>query len=219
MTEWQLALFAGAGFLSTHHLMSHHPLREKQVQVLGRDGFLALYSVVSLVFYGPLVYLWWTTSRATPIWWRLGHPFAEFAASVLIVCGIVLAVGGMGQSGRTALMRQMSGETLVVPRGMSAFTRHPLFFGIALASLGHLLVDGGAVDVAFHGTNLAVALIGGIHQDARFLATDPTYAEWTERTRLVPLPWPVPGSVLDRSTAALAVVGLATAFAARMFLH
>lgn len=214
---WQMAWLLGIGFALTHHVLSHQPVRSRLIGATGTNPFLGVYSAISIAFYAPLAWLWWTTSRTTPIWWAFRGPIATGLATVVIAAGFALAVGAVVRPGRTSMFTKRGPNRKV--QGMSAFSRHPLFFGIALVSVGHLIVDGGAVDVAFHGTNLLVGLIGAAHQDQRYAATDPDYLDWMARTRLVPLPWPVAGSEVGVPAMIGALVGLLLAFLARVGLH
>jgi len=57
------------------------------------------------------------------------------------------------------------------PRGVQRITRHPVFMGIGLWALLHLVPNGYASDVAFFGGFVLFALLGSWHQDRRKLAT------------------------------------------------
>ncbi len=219
MEHWHLALALGLGFIVTHHTMSHHPIRERLRDMLGANGFLGVYSVVSTIFYGPLAYLWWTETATTPLWWAFRTPAAIALASALITAGLVLTTGALLSPSRTSMAATMAGTTFTEVRGMSVFTRHPVFGGMALFSLGHLVVDGGAVDVAFHGTNIIVSVLGGLHQDQRAQIKDPDYAHWMTQTRLVPLPWPVAGGKFGTQGWMGLALGLAASAGARWLLH
>ncbi len=219
MTTWTIALACGAGFVATHHVLSHAPLRRRLVDALGAYPFMGLYSVVSSVLYLPLAWLWWTNTQATPVWWSLRDPVSVGVSSLLATAGLVLLVGGAVQSSRASVSTVMSGRDVHTPVGMQGFTRHPVLMGFALFSIAHLWVDGGAVDVAFHGTNLAVAVIGAPHLDSRYRQADPGYAAWMDRTRLVPLPWPVEGTRWPTMSWVGVAAGLGLAAAAWMWLH
>lgn len=151
------------------------------------------------------------------MWWALRGSVPTAVASALIVTGFVLAVAAMVRPAPTSMA--MRGRTPGRVSGMSAFTRHPLFWGLTLLSLGHLIVDGGAVDVAFHATNVFVGVFGAYHQDHRFLVTVPEYADYRARTRMIPLPWPVPGATVGLPAMAGGAVGFGLALLARATLH
>ncbi len=219
MTPWQIAALCGLGFLVTHHGMSHLPVRDRLVGALGRWGYLGLYSAVATALYAPVAVLWWRHTRTTPVWWALWGFVPRTLTTTLCIAGFWLLVGGVLESGRTSLSTSLRGKQVEVPVGASAFTRHPVFWGVVLWSLGHLVVDGGAVDVAFHGTNIAVGVLGGLHQDARYLARDPGYAAWMARTRFAPLPWPVPDARFTPLSYVALLAGLALAAGARIALH
>ena len=52
-------------------------------------------------------------------------------------------------------------------KGVLRITRHPLFAGLALWGLAHVLVNGFLSDVVFFGGFPLFSLLGGAHQDAR----------------------------------------------------
>ncbi len=212
-------MLLGAGFVASHHIMSHHPIRERLIGALGGTPFLIVYSLVSTVFYAPLCVLWWQNSQTTPIWWAARDPNAASFAGAVILAGFMLLVGGAVTGSKTSMAARISGQEFRRVVGVNGFTRHPVFSGFILISIGHLLVDGGAVDVAFHGTNLVVSLIGGWHQDQRGLLSDPTYADWMKRTRLFPLPWTVEETVWTRAAMVGVALGVVLASVARVIFH
>ena len=59
---------ASVAFVGTHFLMSH-PLRASMVGALGERGFASVYSIVSLILFGAMVYFYPAASReAGPLW-------------------------------------------------------------------------------------------------------------------------------------------------------
>jgi uncharacterized membrane protein len=87
---------------------------------------------------------------------------------LLAVLGIAMIVAGvLHPSPALAGIKQARGA-----RGLTRITRHPLFMGIALWALSHLLLNGFVTDVVFFGGMLAFSLAGAAHQDARKRATE-----------------------------------------------
>jgi uncharacterized membrane protein len=73
------------------------------------------------------------------------------------------------------------------PRGVQRITRHPLFMGIVLWALMHLLVNGFASDVMFFGGFVLFGLLGSWHQDRRQKALpDGSYAKFCEQSPFLP---------------------------------
>src|SRR6185295_3085826 len=89
-------------------------------------------------------------------------------AIALSVVGITLVVAGVVQPSHALTgMKQARGA-----QGLTRIMRHPLFVGIALWALGHLLVNGSVTDARFYGGMALFSLAGAAHQDARKRATE-----------------------------------------------
>ena len=201
-------------------VLSSVPVRRRFLAGLGEKGFLALYSFIAFATFGPLVMAWLGARHGGGLLWNLAA--AEGVrplAIVLSAAGITLVVSGVLQPSPVLAGTQRAREA----RGLTRITRHPLFVGIALWALGHLLVNGYVNDAIFYGGMLAFSVAGAMHQDARKRATEgerlgPFLAETSflpfgaivaGRNRLVweELPWP-----------ALAT-GLAVAVGIYVYLH
>jgi uncharacterized membrane protein len=87
---------------------------------------------------------------------------------ILSVVGIAMVVGAELQPSPA----QVGAKRAQGSRGLTRITRHPLFAGIAVWALGHLVMNGYATDVLFFGGMLAFSLVGAMHQDARKRATE-----------------------------------------------
>ena len=77
-------------FVGTHFLMSH-PLRGPMVRSLGENGFRGVYSLVSLLTFGGMIYFYRAIGREPPLWVAPG--WAWLAASLLMWLGAILFVG------------------------------------------------------------------------------------------------------------------------------
>lgn len=207
------ALFAG-----THVLLSAVKVRRRLVAGLGDKGFLALYSLIAFATFIPLMMVYMGARHGGGLLWNLAaSEGVRPLAIVLSAAGITLVVSGVVQPSPL-----LAGTKEARPaRGLTRITRHPLFTGIALWALGHLLVNGSANGVLFYGGMLAFSLAGAAHQDARKRA-DERLGPFIAETSLLPfraiierrnrfvleeLPWP-----------ALAI-GLAAAIAIYTQLH
>jgi uncharacterized membrane protein len=159
-----LALFAGS-----HWALSSLPVRARLLGTMGEKGFLGFYSLVAFATFVPLVIAYFGNRHAGGLWWNLAAvPGVRHLAMLLAVIGIAVAVAGAIQpspalAGSTGAARS---------HGLTRVTRHPLFMGIALWALSHLLLNGFAADAIFFGGLLAFSLAGAAHQDARKRVTD-----------------------------------------------
>ena len=159
-----LGMFAG-----THMVLSSLPLRGTLIARLGEQTFVRLYSLVALATFIPLVWVYLGNRHAGGVMWNLAAaPGVRLLAVALSVLGIATIAGGvLHPSPALVGIKQAWGA-----RGLTRITRHPLFMGIALWALSHLLLNGFLTDVLFFGGLLAFSLAGAAHQDARKRATE-----------------------------------------------
>jgi uncharacterized membrane protein len=198
-------------FLATHLVLSHPPVREPLRKRLGANGFSMAYSAVALAIFAPLAWTWWSHRGEGPTLWSL--PGVTHGSELLVVIGLALTAGALARPAPSAVAARMIGLRTEV-RGMTVYTRHPLFMGLSLVGIGHLLAFGQAVDVAWWGGLPLVTLVGSLHQDWRKLREDPDYAAFMANTTFLPVPSArSPG----RTAIVGAIVGVAIAIGLRMF--
>lgn len=209
---WWLA-FAGA-----HLVLSSRGLRPVLVGRLGAQGFQGVYSLVVLVLFVMLVWTWWPARHSGPLLWSFaGVPGVRELAIALAFTGVALI----------ALSFFQPSPVIPVPglptasRGLTRITRHPLFVGLGLWGLGHVLVNGYLSDVVFFGGFPVFSFVGGLHQDSRRRAEDGTRLRaFYEETSVVPFGAIVSGRnrlVLGEIPAVGVLVGVALAAALYAF--
>jgi uncharacterized membrane protein len=156
-------------FGGTHMVLSSLPARAKLIDRLGEKAFIGLYSLVAFATFVPLVWVYLGNRHVGGLVWNLAAaPGVRPLAMALAVLAIAVIVGGvLHPSPALVGIKQAWGA-----RGLTRITRHPLFMGIALWALSHLLLNGFVTDVVFFGGLLAFSLAGAAHQDARKRATE-----------------------------------------------
>jgi uncharacterized membrane protein len=156
-------------FAGTHMVLSSLTVRARLIARLGEKTFLGLYSLIAFATFIPLVWVYFGNRHAGGVVWNLaGVPGVRPLAMLLAVLGIAMIVAGvLHPSPALAGIKQAWGA-----RGLTRITRHPLFMGISLWALSHLLLNGFVTDVLFFGGLLAFSLAGAAHQDARKRATE-----------------------------------------------
>jgi uncharacterized membrane protein len=181
--EW---LVLGAiGFVGSHFAMSHS-LRGGMVRALGEQGFMGVYSLVSFVTMGAMIWGFRMVGPGgVPLWDGTGSAVWAVASGLSLV-GMVLLVGSL--HGNPA-MPQVSGEAVAAARatGVFAVTRHPMMWGIALWAIAHVLVSPSARVLVLDGAMLVLALVGARLQDgkkARVLGQ--AWAGWSAQTSYWP---------------------------------
>jgi uncharacterized membrane protein len=171
-------------FAATHMGLSSNRLRPQLVARLGERPFLALYSLVSLVIFVPLIRVYFANKHAGPLLWDLGEiPGLEWLMFAGMAVAFALVVSGGVQMSPASLA---PGNAEV--KGVFRITRHPLFMGVGLYGLLHLLVVAvNTSELVFFGGFLVFTIAGCRHQDQRKLVTlGDDYRRFHEQTPFLP---------------------------------
>ena len=203
-------------FAASHMLPSSRAIRSRLAARLGEKRFLGAYSLVSFVFFVPLVYHYMTHRHTGPLLWAPpASGAAEFLLLLVNVAGFVLLVAGV----MTPSPASVAGAPRDEPAGVQRITRHPVFMGIGLWALAHGVMNGYASDVAFFGGFFVFALIGSWHQDRRKLAGgDARFARFHAATPFVPFTGRGTLRGLMELSPLAVIAGVAAALIAR-YLH
>lgn len=164
-----IVALAGAALLLTHLGISGTSLRSTMVAALGESAFLAVYSLLTLVTMGGLIWAYTDAPRFDYFWWP--SSFAFWVPKILMWPAAVLLVGGFMVRNPT-----MVGQGNLVndpatraeaARGVNRITRHPFQWAVILWALSHLVANGDTASVAFFLTFLCLSLFGSISLDAK----------------------------------------------------
>src|SRR6266852_451686 len=156
-----LALATGV-FLLTHYISST-PLRSGLVALLGENGYLGLYTLISLVTLGWTI---WAYIKAPYERMWVGDEFKVWAV-VLMPASLVLIACGALTRNPSAVRQESALRAMVEPRGILRVTRHPILWGIALWAAVHLIARGDMASVILFGGLLLLAISGTVLQDWR----------------------------------------------------
>jgi uncharacterized membrane protein len=165
MSGLGMLTLASAVFVGTHFLMSH-PLRSPMVSALGERGFAGVYSLISLLTFGWMIWAYpaATAEAPQPYWYagRWGYVFA----TLLMWLGSVLFVGSLRRN--PALPRPGKViERIDEPNGVYAITRHPMMWGFALWAATHAIVNPTAASLVLTSAIAFLALVGAALQDGK----------------------------------------------------
>lgn len=151
-------------FLGIHVFVSGSTLRDRIVARTGEQGFLGLFSLLSLVgivwlvraYAGaPAITLW-----ASPLWFRPVALVSVLVAATLVVVGLTTpsptAAGGEGVL-----------DGVEPATGILRISRHPFLMGVALWAATHLIASGDAAGTVLFSTMLALGLVGPRLIDAK----------------------------------------------------
>lgn len=149
-------LAALAVFVVAHVIPALPPVRRWLLARLGEGGFLAAYSLLSLLLFTLLL-------RATlaapylPVW-----PPARFTyVFPLVGVPVALVLLGAGAVGRNSLsVAFVPGPHDPARPGAVALTRHPILWGLALWGLAHVPPNGHVVGLVLFGGLGGFALLG-----------------------------------------------------------
>jgi uncharacterized membrane protein len=174
------ALFlAAAAFVGTHFLMSH-PLRAAMVARLGPAGFQGVYSLISLVLFGLMLWIYRSIGDQQPLW--LADEWLWLAAALVMWFASILLVGSF--TGNPALP---GAPRVATPAGVLAITRHPMMWSFALWAAVHAALMATPKALILDGALLFLALAGSVGQDKkkRKLMGE-RWHEWTAQTAFMP---------------------------------
>lgn len=216
MTAVMLGL--SAGLVASHVAMSHPVVADPLRARLGAMGFQGVYSLVSMLFFAPLAWMWWFHPHAGALVWSLRtHAFATHLAEALVVLGFAITSAGALASAPTSMTSSARGRDHLEVRGITGLTRHPVSMGIGLLAVGHLVENGWMGDIAFWGSLLGLAVFGTLHQDWRKRREWPAYDDFARRTTWLPVPKPSTLTTLTGRAAAGLALGAAVAVVVRYF--
>ena len=154
---------ASAGFVGSHFAMSHS-LRKWMVRTFGQNGFLGVYSIVSVLFLAMMIIAF----RAIPAeaaLWSAGDIFWTIS-SLLTLFSAVLFTGSL--IGNPSLPSPASAELAMrLPSGVFKVTRHPMMWSFALWGVAHILIAPRLDILIFIGSIIFLALVGAWAQDTK----------------------------------------------------
>lgn len=147
------------------HVVPSSFLRGKLVSVLGENGYMAGFSLVSLILLVWMVIAY----RAAPVGdmlWDAGNA-GRYLGALLMLIASILFVGGITSPNPTAIGAGKLIDRESASEGFNAITRHPMMWSFALWSLTHVINNGDVAAVVFFGTFGVLALAGTVLIDAK----------------------------------------------------
>ena len=155
-------LLAAVFFVALHLGVSGTRLRGWLVARLGLRGYLAGFSVLSVLGISWLVASYARAGHVAT--WGLPAGWGA-AATVLMLPAFLLVVAGLATPNPTAVAQEALAAQ--APQGIVRVTRHPFLVGVALWAAVHLVGNGDLASLVFFGSLLAVSALGPASIDAR----------------------------------------------------
>ena len=151
----------------------------------GTKGFQGVYTLVSLLTFGWIVWALRTVGPERLLW--MAPRWAWLLASALMLVASILLVGSL--IGNPALPGMPASER--EPRGVLAITRHPMMWSFALWAFAHALVWPQPSLLVLSGGIALLALGGAAGQDAKKSRLKPDFwPAWRAKTAFVPFTGP-----------------------------
>lgn len=180
-----IALVAASMLFVGSHFLISHPLRASLVGRFGANGFMAVYSVVSLITFVWMIIAFGRVPKADGFW-----PVGDvvwIVASVLTLVAAVLFAGSFIRN--PSLPGVPSALAAQTPSGVFKATRHPMMWGFALWGVGHILVAPRIDNFIFAGSLIFLALAGSKAQEIKKRSLmGGQWAQWLRRTHFVVRP-------------------------------
>lgn len=209
MDEMVLGL-AWLGFGGTHTILALVGVRRGLIGLLGKNGFRGVYSVISFLTFGFLIYAFFTRHTTGIPLWSFGESHVVFlvANHVLMFLAFALLFGGV-------FNKTPMGMIPAIPRpvGVTRITRHPMNMAFALFGLAHLLTNRLTTDWIFYGGFVLFGMIGSMHQDRKKShQTKGALDEFIAQTSIVPF-WAILRGKQSVNFAEFSKLGLVLALA------
>src|ERR1700756_4144893 len=177
-------VIAGVAFCGSHILLSSTRLRGSLRDQLGERGFLAGYSLTSLVIFAWVVAAY--SAAPTIVLWPRQRWSALVPVSVMPFAAILL-VAGYSTRNPTAVGMERSARADDPAPGLLRVTRHPVLWAIGLWASSHVIANGDLSSLVFFGLLAALALGGTVLIDRKKqLALGSNWSRLAEVTSNVP---------------------------------
>lgn len=179
MNDFGLLLFFAIAWFAMHPGIAGSAVRTRLVSVVGDNGFRGLFSLLSALMLGGLI---WSYARAPfyPLWFAPRPIY--YIPVVLVPIALVLFAGAFSVPNPTAVAAERMLARDDPARGVLRITRHPFLVGVALWGVAHLLVNGDVAAVLFFGSLTGTAIVGTFDIDRKRVRTNPE--EWDRYRRV-----------------------------------
>ncbi|WP_420584543.1 NnrU family protein [Ruegeria sp.] len=192
MLGWTLFLAALMTFLLTHAIPARPEVRGRLIELLGRRGYFATYSVLSLLVLG-----WLILAAARAPYVEVIPPLPALRWVPLLIMPVVCWLAVAGMSAQNPFSFGGLGHRSFDPDhpGVLRTTRHPLLAALMLWAISHLLSNGSLSHVILFGLFAGFAALGMVVIDRR--KAREMGSEWVRLSRNTsrfslrsPRPWP-----------------------------
>ncbi|NHF73052.1 NnrU family protein [Paracoccus xiamenensis] len=182
MSGWTELILAFTAFLAAHVIPMRPALKSALIARLGRTGYIAAFSLLSL---GLLYWLLMAAGRAPFIEIWPQAQWQRWLANLAMPVAISLVVFAVGVANPFSFGGKVAGFDPDRP-GIIGLTRHPLMWAFAIWAGAHLLANGDLAHVVLFGPLLIFALSGIWGAEARARRTLPDFDRLAAHSSLWP---------------------------------
>ena len=184
MGDYLTLVSASILFVGSHFLMSHQ-LRAPLVRRFGANGFMLVYSFVSLATFVWMIFEFGRAPKAEGFW-TVGEVVWVIASAITLVSAVLFSGSFIRNPSLPGVPDALAAQT---PSGVFKATRHPMMWGFALWGVGHILVAPRIDNFIFAGSLVFLALAGSKAQEIkkrRLMGGQ--WESWLRRTHFVVRP-------------------------------
>ena len=173
-------------FGGTHMIGSTVPVRTWLIKKAGLIGFKAIYSVISLATFIPLVMVYWSNRHVGAVLFEYQPSLIRLTEGLMFV-GFFFLVHALLTANPMSTASEIAGKQSRGAFRITRITRHPINTAFGLFALAHMTMNSYVSDWMFFGGFLVYVLLSAWHQDRRFLSTHPdTFPAFYATTSYVP---------------------------------
>ena len=169
-------------FAGIHFGIAGTPMRDRAIEILGRNAYMAAFAVASIIGLGWLIAAY---NRAPClVTWGMLEWWKPIAIILMLPASLLVAMGLTTPNPTSVAQERRVGQP---PQGIVRITRHPFLTGVGLWALVHLIGNGDVASLIFFATWAVVALAGTVSIDAkrrRLLGAD--WEPFAAQTSIVP---------------------------------
>lgn len=176
------AIACAAWFLL--HLIVTGPARPTLAARLGEHGFRGLFSLLSAIFLGAMI---WTYIEApTVTLWAPSLTLNAVAAGLMAIVFLLLAAGIRPSNPTLAGADLLLGDLLPTV-GITRVTRHPGLWAFTLWAIAHMIANGDTATLLLAGSILLTAVNGMVSIDRKKRRKlGAAYLEFERKTSVIP---------------------------------
>jgi uncharacterized membrane protein len=162
LSSYLLLVLASISFVGTHFLMSH-PMRKELMRIFRFNGFMLVYSTVSLLTFGWMAFEFGRAPKDVPLW-PAGDVVWIAATAIMLMASILFVGSFIRNPSLPGMPDKMATQK---PFGVYKVTRHPMMWSFAMWGVAHILVAARPDNFIFSGAFIFLALAGAKAQEIK----------------------------------------------------